>query len=1041
MLMLLCFSTSILAESISVTGRVTDENGEALIGAGIQVEGTTQVSITDIDGNFYIKVDDNSTLLFSALGFITQKVDVKSNPIINVVLQTQSYNLDETIVVAYATAKKGTYTGSASVVKSDAIKDVPSSSFEGALNGKVAGLQVTTLSGQAGSTSTFRIRGIGSMNASSEPLYVIDGVPVTSGDGGQMSDYLYTSNNVMSTLNPNDIESITVLKDAAASSLYGSRAANGVVLITTKKGKKGKAQVTLKASVAFTPSWATDNWESASPEEQIEMYYLNFYNAEIADGEDAATASATALYQLNNRFNKHGYAFEASDNTVNTLTVVDYDNSGRAGTYYDWEDALFRTAVYQSYDLSVSGGTDQTSYYTSLSYTDETGRSISNDFSRLSGRLNLTQKIGKYMELSSNVNLAQTTKTGYNDTRSTGSNYFFQTRNLLWPMYWPTDYSTGEAWTSRYGSYAYNALYYNDEWENTTTTTKIAATENLAINVTPDLVLRTIFSYDNTSYSDYLYYSANHYNGSSYNGTVDDMSTVATKMVSSTTANYSKSIGDKHDFSVLAGFEAEKNETDYIRASGSDFATSALKTVATAGTLDANAYSWGNSMMSLLSKAEYDYDGKYFASASFRRDGSSQLGPDTRWGNFWSVAGAWRVNEENFLKDVSWLSSLRLRGSYGTNGTLPTDNYGWRALTSYGYNYDSSPGGALSNVASSDLTWETSYSSNLALEFGILNQRIYGTIELYNRDSKNLLQDVPISTVTGFSSSLQNIGEINNKGIEIEIGGDIYRSKDLRWSASLTASFMSSTVTELYDGQDIVWYDPTGGDSRAQFIYREGESTLALYGYEWAGVDDATGLNMWFLNDGSTSSDLMVDGRAATYDYSDAEEVLLQDMHPTVYGGINTDVEWKNFSLGLNFTYRLGSYTYDGVSKDVNDDGYYWERIMSETAYSDSWSTDNTTATYAQRLAIDSTDAQKYSSRNLNNGDYIRLKNLQFGYNIPQSTLKKIQLSKARVFFNATNLFTIAAYDEYDPETNEYYTKGWETPAGKTFTFGIEITY
>lgn len=1041
MLLSLCCYMSVLAKPIEVTGIVTDEYGETLIGTAIKVDGTNQMAITDIDGKFKIDVEDDATLIFSTLGHVTQKVDINKQPIVNVQLKTQSYDLDETIVVAYATAKKGTFTGSASVVKSDDIKDVAASSFEGALMGKVAGLNVTSNSGQAGSTSSIRIRGIGSMNASNEPLYVIDGVPVSSGDGGQMSDYLYTSNNVMSTLNTNDIESITVLKDAAASSLYGSRAANGVILITTKKGKKGKPQVTLKASVAFSPSWATGNWESASPEEQIEMYYLNFYNAEIADGEDAASASSTALYQLNKRFNQHGYAFEASDNTVNTLTVVDYDDSGRAGTFYDWEDALFRTALYQSYDVSVSGANDQTSYYSSLSYTDENGRSISNDFSRLSGRLNLTQKAGKYVEFTTNVNLSQTTKQGFNDTRNTGSNYFFQTRNLLWPMYWPTDYSTGEAWTSRYGSYAYNALYYNDEWENNTTTTKITASENLAINILPNLVLRSIFSYDYTNYADYLYYSANHYNGSSTNGSVTEMNTTSTKMVSSTTANYTKTFADKHDFSFLAGFEAEQNVTDYLRASGSDFATSALKTVATAGTLDANAYSWGNSMMSVLSKAEYDYDGKYFVSGSFRRDGSSQLGPDTRWGNFWSVAGAWRLNEEEFLNEIDWLSSLRLRGSYGTNGTLPTDNYGWRALTSYGYNYDSSPGGALANVASSDLTWETSYSSNLALEFGFWNQRLYGTIELYNRDSKNLLQDVPISTVTGFSSSLQNIGEINNKGIELEIGGDIYRTRDFRWGASITASFIKSTVTELYGGQDIVWYDPTGGDNRAQFIYSEGESTLALYGYEWAGTDDATGQNMWFLNDGSTSSDLMVDGRAATYDYSDCEQIILQDMHPTVSGGINTDVEWNNFSLGMNFTYRLGSYTYDGVSKDVNDDGYYWERIMSETAYSDSWTADNVTATYAQRLAIDMTDAQKYSSRNLNDGDYLRLKNIQLGYNLPQTVLNKINLSKARVYFNASNLFTIAACDEYDPETNAYYTKGWETPASKTFTFGIEITY
>lgn len=1041
----LMISTLMWAQKFTVTGVVTDAvGGYPLIGAGVQVKGHSGGVATDVDGKYSIEASASDVLVFSYINYKTIGVPVNGEKKVSVTMVEDAELLDETIIVAYGTAKKGTFTGAASVVKSDAIKDAPSVSFENALNGKVAGLQLTSGSGQAGSTSSIRIRGIGSMNASNEPLYVIDGVPVSSGNAGQMSDYIYTSNNIMSTLNPNDIESLTVLKDAAASSLYGSRAANGVIMITTKKGRIGKPSVTFKASVGITPGFATDNYEIASPERQAELYYSMFWNANVDSGETAADASAAALGQLNKRFNKHGYSFSAPDDTVNSLKISGMDDGivNRDGQYYNWDDVLFRTAVYQTYDLSVSGGTENTNYYSSFSYTDDKGMSVQNEYDRLSGRVNLTQKVGKAIEFSTNVNVANTNKVGFNDTRNISSNYFYQSRNLLWPFYWPTDYQTGEAWTSRYGSLAYNPLYYNEEWENSSKTMKLTASENLSIKIIPDLVFRTILSYDYTNVKDHIYYSANHYSGSNDNGSVTEMATTSTKLVSSSTLSYNKTFAQKHNVSALVGFEAEKNNTDFQRASGTNLPTSSLHTVSTAGTLDAAGYYWGDNMASVLSKLEYNYDSKYFVSGSYRRDGSSRLGPDTRWGDFWSVAGSWKINNEDFLRHSEWLSNLRLRASYGVNGTLPSSSYGWRALTGYSYKYQTNPGGALANVADANLSWETSYTANAALEFGFWDQRLYGTVEYFTRDSRDLLQDVPISTVTGFYSTLKNVGEINNNGIEIELGGDIIRNNDVTWSAGLTASFINSKVTKLYGGQDIIWYDPTGGDYRAKYIYREGESTLALYGLEWAGVEDETGKNMWFINDDDvTTSDLMVDGRPATYDYTDANDVILEDMNPAVYGGINTDVTWKGINLGLVFTYRLGSYTYNAVGKDNNDGGYYWERIMSNLAYEESWTPDNKDAIYPQRIAYDLEDTNQKSSMHLNDGDYLRLKTLSLGYTLPKNIVSKVKLSNARVYFNATNLLTFAACDEYDPEVCAYFTRGWEMPQGKTFTFGVELSF
>ncbi len=1025
---------------VRVTGAISSsEDGSPIPYATILVKGLKGVgATTDLDGKFTIeKLSPDAILIFSYIGFVTQEIPIGSRGVINVVLETDRTLLDEVMVVAYGTSTKGTFTGAASVVKNDAIKDVPNVSFENALNGKVAGLQISTLSGQAGSTSSIRIRGIGSMNASNDPLYVIDGVPIVSGDVGQMSDYLRTSNNAMNSINPSDIESLTVLKDAAASALYGSRAANGVILITTKRGKQGKPVVNFKASVGITPDWAYNNWNPASPDQQIEMYYENFYNAAFYYGEKSPQeSSANALAQMNKRFNKHGYTFTAPDHSLNSLTI----GGDRAGSYYNWDDELFRTAIYQTYDLSVSGATETSNYYTSIAYTKENGRVRVNDFDRITGRVNLTQKVGKIIEFTTNINIAHSNKVGFNDTMTSASNPFVQSRFGMWGMYWPTDYKTGEPWTEKYGSGAYNTLYYNNEWDNNSKTLRISASEALTVKLMPGLTFKSILSYDNSQIRDHLYYSPTHYSGSSRKGRVVETNTEIYKLVSSSTLNFSKTFNQKHTVGLLAGWEAEENQTDLLRSEGSSLPSTGLHTVNTAGVLDANAYYWGNSMLSVLTRGEYNYDNKYYASASFRRDGSSKLAPSTRWGNFWSLAGSWRIDKEDFMSNINVISSLRLRASYGVNGTLPSDNYGWRSLTTYRDKYMGAPGGSPFSIADPNLSWETNYTSNLALEFGLLDQRITGTIEIFNRDSKDLLQNVPISRVTGFAKTLRNVGEINNKGIEIELFGDIIKNNNITWSAGLTASHVKSTVTKLYGGQNIIWFDPTGGDGRARFIYKEGESTLALYGLEWAGVERETGKNLWFLNNDETP-ETTVDGRPATYSFNKASEIVIGDIHPIIHGGINTNVEWKGLSLGLNFIYKIGGLTYDGASEYVADDGLYWENIQSQEQYDLRWTPQNKDSKLPRRAAVDMPDVYQKSTRHMHPGDFLRLKTISLGYNIPKKYTKIVSISNARVYFTGMNLWTWAKHKTYDPEVNEYGTKGFEVPMGKTYTFGIELSF
>lgn len=1029
------------AQGKIITGTVTDEQQLPLPGVNILIQGAARGAVTDFDGKYSLEVTEGQTLQFSSVGFEDQLITVGTSNVINVVLTESATALDEVFVVAYGTATKESYTGSASVIRNNDIKDVPTASFQDALVGKAPGVNVTKGSGQVGSTTSIQIRGIGSMNASTQPLYVIDGVPVTSGNTGQLSGSILVTNNIMNTLNPNDIESITILKDAAASALYGSRAANGVVMITTKRGKKGEPRITIKSSTGFSPSWATDNYEAASTQDNVNYLYRVFHDYNTSNGRDEAFASSNSISRLNTKFNKHGYYFEANGTGVGENIVIKGMTDGlenREGRYFDWEDAYFRTAINQTQDISVSGAGENTNYYSSISYSKDEGRVKINGNERISGRVNLEQKIGKYIEFSAKVNISQTELSGFNDSRNISTNYYEQTRNLLWGLYHPTDYKTGEPWTARFGSLAQNNVYYDNEWENSSKTLRISAIEGLKINILPELNVQTLFSYDNIETKDHLYYSRLHYNGQGL-GTVDEMSTNTESLVSSTTLNYSKDFG-AHRIGFLAGFEAEKNQTNYIRASGKDLPSSNLHTVATAGDTDASAYYWGNNMMSILSRLEYSFDNKYFVSGSFRRDGSSKLGPDARWGNFWSVGASWNISKEAFLSDVESLSNLSIRSSYGVNGTLPPSNFGWRSLTGYGAKYMETAGGALSNVADESLSWETNYSADFALEFGLFKNRIYGSIEYFTRDSKDLLQSVPISRITGFSSTLKNIGSIRNNGLEIALGGDIIRSNDVTWSASVNASFIDSKVLKLSEGADIIWV--SDGDATAQYIYREGESTLAFYGYEYAGVDPANGLSRYYVNDKDDpqAGNFLLNGRGATYDFRDANYTIIGDGIPDVYGGLSTQVQYKGFSLGLDFIYKIGGKLYDGAEKDVADDGYYWERIRSQYAYDDMWTPENPNGGLPQVRGTDLTDAIQKSGRHIYDASFLRLKNIRLNYDLPSKWVKPIGLENVRMYAIGTNLLTFSKYKNADPEVNQFAARGWETPFMKNYTFGIELT-
>jgi len=1042
-----CASMQVVnAQQISVAGKVSGTDGTPLSGVTVSVKGTSISTSTNESGLFTLNADQNATIVVSYIGYKTQEVALNGRKAINISLSQDDQAIDEVMVVAYGTAKKSSFTGSAAVVNySEEAKDIPVTSFEQALTGRIPGVQINTTSGQAGATSTIRVRGIGSMNASNEPLYVVDGVPVNSGNAGQMQGQLAgTSNNIMSTINPSDIENITVLKDAAASSLYGSRAANGVVIITTKSGKAGKSKIDFRTSLGLTPGWSTDNYKPGDPQQQIQYMYEIFHDYRTSNGFTDEQANEYAINSINNRFGKHGYEFTSEGVGLKDKVIITGKTDGienREGKYFDWNDALFRTGQYQTNDLAISGANDKTKYYSSLSYTTDKGRAYTNEFERIGGRLNFSQKLSDKVEFAANINLNNNNKQGYNDTRNTGTNYMYLANNLLFPLYWPTDYKTGEEYALRYGSLGYNPLYYDKQWENNSKTLRVVAAPSLTIKFLPELTGKTIFSYDNAEVKDHLYYSPLHYSsyGVTANGTVFEFSTNYKRIISSTTLNYNKTFAEDHTLDLLGGFEAEKYEVNYQYASGSNLPSSSLHTVATAGVKDANAYLWGNNMLSAFSRAEYNYRNTYFLSGSFRRDGNSKLGPDTRWGSFWSLSAAWNLKNESFFTQIEDIDLLKIKASYGTNGTLPDNNFGFRSLATYGFNYMDQPGGNLTTIADKNLRWEKSYTFNVGAEFGLFNNRLYGTFEYFSRDSKDLLQDVNISLVTGFASTLMNVGEINNKGVEISLGGDLIKNDDFRWSANVNTSLLKSKVTKLYGGKDLSWWDPTGGDSRVQFLYKEGEDVYSYYMAEWAGVDPSNGAPIWYTND-DTEGDFVHNGRGASNSVSKANLIIAGSPIPKAFGGINTDFEYKGVSLGLNFTYKIGGKLFDSGSRDVAEDGYYWERIRSYYAIDEAWSTDNPNSLYPKISGNDPEDGITRSTRHLYDASFIRLKNINLSYTLPSTVTNKIGLSNTRIFFNGTNLFTASKFKWADPEVNQYGTRGWETPFGKTYTFGLEVS-
>ena len=903
--------------------------------------------------------------MISFVGMQTQEVTIK--PHVKVILKSDSELLEEVVVTGYGTFKKASFTGAASTVNTSTLEDVPVLSVADKLSGNVAGVTFGSSSSNPGSVSSIRVRGMGSINAGNNPLYVIDGTPVTSGD---LSEFTYSDagTDILSSLNTNDIESITVIKDAAAASLYGSRAANGVVVITTKSGKQGKTNVSFRSDWGFS-NMAIDYRPMLDGDSRRELLWTGLKNYGLYTGNMSDADAATFADQ----------------------NIEDFASKPSTG-WTDWKDLLFRNGSHQNYQLSVSGGNDRTKFYTSVAYTNQEGIIYKQGLERFTGNANLTHKFGDFeVQVTSQFSKVRQNKT--NEATSYDgpvANYaFFQSPSS-------TPYNEDGTLNNGCGVFGVNPLYEREHSSDVYTLMKAFNTIKLTYNIWDKLNLSEKIAYDYAQGTNDVLWDR-HSNNGAPGGVMQRIVNRNDQLNTQTQLSYINSFG-LHNIDALLGFETQDTEYAFNYMAGQDYPGD-LYELTNAGSTSAETNRQSYRMTSFLGRANYNYADRYYLGLSYRTDGSSRLARENRWGSFWSVSGAWRFIDESFLNPVkSVLTDGKLRVSYGVNGTQPSDYYAYMNLYKYGIIYNGQSGMSIVGIANPDLKWEKNKTWNIGLDLSFID-RISVTFDYYQRKTSDLIYDLPVSQVGGYYdgnygyTTPQNIGSLKNSGFELTITSTNFRNK-------------------------------------------VGEPYYSYYVYEYAGVDAETGKEMFYLNDGTENA------RKTTTNISEANKTIVGKHQASIEGGLTNNLKWKFIDLGFTFTYSLGGDAFDYSTWQHSNGGSYLYGGAVPTYYdiSKMWTGPGDTNATLPKFEYGS--AASLSSRWLMPTDYLRLKNLTLGVSIPQNYISKLGLSKARIYFSGSNLLTWKSKDLFvDPEMRVDGLCTFETPALRTYTFGIELNF
>ena len=902
--------------------------------------------------------------------------------------------LDEVVVTGYGVQRKASFTGAAAVVGKDVLAKKTDANFVKALEGAVPGIQMNNSTSMPGIWGSIYVRGRGSLNSGTQPLYVIDGMPVDSDTDD--NSLTYSTNNTidpMSSLNPADIESITVLKDAAATAIYGSRAANGVIVVTTKKGAEGKFNINLDIKQGFVTT-ANNNMDFANAQQTMKLF------------TDGYTAAQGGDWQEN-------YNYLADD----------YFGWDRKSSY-DWMDAISRKGYYQDYNLNMQGRTGSTGYYVGLGYLNTEGLIIGSDLERFSGRLNLDTKF-KWATLGVNSSYSYTTQNGFSlSTAGSMSSPLTAAVSSQTPM---------DPFYDSEGNYAninnYNPLALMDEKTgelNQSNTQMVNLNPYFQIDFGKGIYAKTTLGVNINELRQYQYWSAL-YNpqAQDYNGLGQQYNSKSTVVTWNNIIGWNYKFADKHDISLMLGQEMQKKSYFYEYYAKSDFpfAASGMRDLTTAGTDQGNEYYKQEARLaSYFADVHYSYADKYYLSGSFRRDGSSVFGTDNRWGNFWSVGGKWRISGEEFLSENEIITNATLRASYGTVGNQDISWYAARGFYSSGYNYNQMPGMSPTSIPNPELTWEVSKKFDIGFDLSFL-QRIHLTFDFYNEETSDALFEIPLSMTTGISKTYQNIGSIRNRGIEFSINTSIIQNNDLNWNFFANLTWNKNEVIKL------------STDDPLEYTYQiieQGHPYSQFYMKEYVGIDHETGKPLWYLNK---------EGDETTSDYNAAAKRYVGDADPKVLGGFGTNLTWKGVDFNLNFNYRLGGKVYNSGAAFTGF-GMAFRTPLEDVALN-SWTPENKNAKYPQYIYRDPNNATATSSRYLYSGNYLRISNVTLGYTLPKTWTQKAFIQKLRAYVSVDNLYTFTASDfvGYNPETSANGVIAWQYPATCTFIGGIQLTF
>ena len=1047
-------SVTAFAQTRTVSGTVRDAAGNPMPGVAVTVPGTTIGTVTDIDGRYTLKVEGSATTLKAAfIGMREAAIDLAAGQT-DATMVEDNKEMDEVVVVAYGTSTKGTYTGSAAQIGSETLAKRQVSNPTAALSGTMPGVQTLSANGQPGVSSTIRIRGIGSINGSAAPLIVVDGMPF---DGD------------LSSINTNDIESMTVLKDASSTALYGARGANGIVMITTKKGKSGDAKVTFEGRWGSN-SRQIENYDVLkSPVEYTEILYSAYKNAYVdllvgdyGYPEDAAQEAAHG-YALSDLFeNPEDYGFGyniftvpngedviGADGKINPNATLGYSD----GYYYylpdDWQKETFKNQFRQQYDVTVQGGADKFNYYLSLGYLDDGGIIEGSGFSRFSTRAKVEYQAKNWLKLSTNLAYNHS-KSRYPDEQTTtnsSGNAFFIANFIapVIPLYVRDtegnimrdnqgrilyDYGDGNS-TNGYRNWMSNANPLGDLTFNKEEYLKDIFNGNVEATITPIKGLSLTAKYsmyiDNTRYN----YLGNVYQGQSseYGGSVAQSHSRDYAFDQQYIGNYNFTVADINAFDITVGYDGYHSKYNYISGYGThiynpesymlsnasgDFSISGSQsTYATAG---------------VFARLNYTFDEKYIVNGSYRRDSSSRFSEDNRWGDFFSVSAGWVISKENFMSPASWVDMLKLKASYGEQGNDNVGNdYAWQDQ----YSVTGSNGVwndvKLTYKGNPDLTWETSKSWNVGLDFALFKNKLVGSVEYFGRKTSDMLYNKPVAGSNGFSSMPMNVGAMTNSGVEIDLNINALRLEKFNWDINLNATFLKNEINELHPDLQGQLIDGTR-------IYEEGESMYRMYLVEWAGVDEATGDPMWYYTDKNGD-------RVATTDYQTAQtaKIATDDLLPAVYGGFGTNLEFFGFDASVSFAYQLGGHIYDSGYETLMSDGDD-AGVNFHTDIRKAWTPENT-KTDVPRMNHDNTYANATSTRFLTKSDYLALNNITFGYTVPADLTRKLYLENVRVYFAADNVALWSKREGLDPRQSfTSATTARYTPI-RTISGGIKITF